>query len=121
MILNASAANGASSFAGRSISTASGLSGSAFLSGSMPMMAGTSSGDGRKSTTASSSGCTPLFLNADPQMTGTNAACPFSRTELFTRLRMAALISASVGSSPCRYFSRILSSASLTFSISCSR
>ena len=44
------------------------------LSGSMPLIAGTSSGDGRKSTTASSSGCTPLFLNAEPQMTGTNAA-----------------------------------------------
>ena len=92
-----------------------------FLSGSMPVIDGTSSGDGRKSTTASSSGCTPLFLNAEPQMTGTNAASPLPRTELLTRLRSAALISSSVISSPWRYFSRILSSASLTFSISCSR
>jgi hypothetical protein len=66
----------------------------------MPTIAGTSSGDGRKSTTESRSGCTPLFLNAEPQMTGTNAASPFVRTELFTRFLMAALISASVGSSP---------------------
>ena len=57
-------------------------------------------------------------------MTGTNAARPASPsvcTELLTRLRSAALISSSVISSPCRYFSRSLSSASLTFSISCSR
>ena len=86
----------------------------------MPLIDGTSSGDGRKSTTASSSGWTPLFLKADPQITGTNAAS-LPRTELLTRLRSAALISASVGSSPLRYFSRILSSASLTFSINCSR
>jgi hypothetical protein len=51
---------------------------------------------------------------------GTKAAWPFSRTELFVRFLIAALISASVGSWPCRYFSRILSSASLTFSMSCS-
>ncbi len=41
MILNASALNGASSDAGRSIST------SGPLSGSNPMIAGTSSGEGR--------------------------------------------------------------------------
>ena len=73
---------------------------------------------------ASSSGCTPLFLNAEPQMTGTKAGSAFSPsvcTELLTRLRSAALISASVISSPWRYFSRSLSSASLTFSMSCSR
>ena len=115
MILNASAENGASSAAGRSMSVSS------FLLGSRPAIEGTSSGDGRKSTTASSSGCTPLFLNADPQMTGTNAASLLLRTELLTRFLSAALISSSVIASPCRYFSRILSSASLTFSISCSR
>ena len=60
-------------------------------------IAGTSNGEGRKSTTASSSGCTPLFLKADPQMTGTKAGSSFlPRTELFTRLRSAALISSSV-------------------------
>ena len=62
----------------------------------MPLIDGTSSGDGRKSTTASSSGCTPLFLNAEPQMTGTNAPSFPERTELLTRLRIAALISSSV-------------------------
>jgi hypothetical protein len=41
MILNASAANGASSAAGRSISVSS------FAFGSRPMMGGTSMGDGR--------------------------------------------------------------------------
>ena len=88
----------------------------------MPAIDGTSTGDGRKSTTASSSGCTPLFLKAEPQMTGTNApSLLLLRTELLTRFRSAALISSSVISSPWRYFSRILSSASLTFSISCSR
>jgi hypothetical protein len=37
----------------------------------------------------------PLFLKADPQITGTNAASPWPRTELLTRLRSAALISSS--------------------------
>src|SRR5687768_18064210 len=50
-----------------------------------------------------------------------SAFSPSVCTEEFTRLRSAALISSSLTSSPCRYFSRILSSASLTFSISCSR
>ena len=96
MILNARAENGASSDAARSIWFAVLSSGSAALSGSVPVMDGTSSGDGRKSTTASSSGWTPLFLNADPQMTGTNAPSLLFRTELFTRLRSADLISSSV-------------------------
>ena len=38
--------------------------------GSMPVMAGTSSGDGRYATTASSIGWTPLFLSAEPVSTG---------------------------------------------------
>src|SRR4249919_33799 len=88
MILNASAENGASSDAGRSMIVSSALS------GSMPAMDGTSSGDGRKSTTASSSGWTPLFLNADPQMTGTNAASLLLLTELSTRFLRTATMSA---------------------------
>ncbi len=118
MILKPSAENGASSFARRS-SIASGP-----LFGLKPLIGGTSTGDGRYSTTASSSGCTPLFLKAEPQITGTKAGSALSPsvcTEEFTRLRSAALISSSEISSPWRYFSRILSSASLTFSISCSR
>ena len=65
-------------------------------------------------------GCTPLFLNAEPQITTTNAVSSL-RTDEMTRLRSAALISSSVIVSPPRYFSRILSSASLHFSISFSR
>ncbi|MNC89610.1 hypothetical protein D3C83_55730 [compost metagenome] len=61
-----------------------------------------------------------MFLNADPQMTTTNAVGS-SRTDLTTRLRSAALISASEISSPFRYFSSSLSSCSLTFSSSFSR
>ena len=115
MILNASAANGFVSSAGRSIGVSSALS------IDTPWIAGMSIGDGRKSTTASSSGCTPLFLKAEPQMTGTNGASLRPCTDLFTRRRRAALISASVISSPLRYFSSSASSASLTFSSNCSR
>jgi len=61
-----------------------------------------------------------LFLNADPQMTGTNGAFSW-RTDSIVRLRMAALISSSRIGSPWRYFSSSLSSASLAFSIRCSR
>ena len=55
-------------------------------------------GEGRKSTTASSMGCTPLFLNAEPHSTGTNSNARVP-------VRMAALISSAVSSSPSRYFS----------------
>ena len=53
-------------------------------------------------------------------MTTTKAVSSL-RTDLITRLRSAALISASVISWPPRYFSSSLSSCSLTFSISFSR
>ena len=43
-------------------------------------------------------GCTPLFLKADPQMTGKSFIA-------IVALRMAALISATVGTSPATYFS----------------
>ena len=64
MILKASIESGSSSLELRSIS--------ASVFGSMPLMAGTSTGLGRKSTTASRSGCTPLFLKAEPQRIGKN-------------------------------------------------
>ena len=48
--------------------------------------------------TASSMGWTPLFLNAVPHMTGLISPARVS-------LRMAPLISATVSSSPSRYFS----------------
>jgi hypothetical protein len=65
MTLKASAANGASSSAGRVASLPSSP-----LTGSMPVTGGTSSGEGSSSTIASSRGWTPLFLKADPQRTG---------------------------------------------------
>ena len=65
MILNARAANGASSSALRTLDLVRRV-------GCMPSTGGMSSGDGRKLTTASSSGCTPLFLKAEPQSTGTS-------------------------------------------------
>ena len=68
MTLKASAAKGAFSSAGRSVSRPS--PSSPFLGGSMPTMGGTSSGDGSSSTIASRSGCTPLFLKEEPQSTG---------------------------------------------------
>src|SRR6187402_798632 len=65
-ILNASAANGASSEDGR-------VSFSVSSSGFVPSIGGTSTGDGKKLTTASSNSCTPLFLKAEPHNTGTQA------------------------------------------------
>ena len=97
-ILNASAANGASSVTGQSTNVSS-------WCGRWPWIAGTSIGAGRKSITASSSACTPLFLNEAPQSTGTNSIA-------IVALRIAWRISATVSSSPARYFSISSSSCS---------
>ncbi len=67
MILNASAAKGPLSSAGRVPSVGSV---SPLAAGISPVTAGTSSGEGSISMTASSSGCTPLFLKDEPARTG---------------------------------------------------
>ena len=97
-ILNARDANGSSSEEWRS-------AGVSLPSSRIPLIAGTSVGDGRYSTTASSIAWTPLFLNAEPQVT---RIISFAST----RWRNADLISASVSSSPPRYFSISSSEAS---------
>jgi len=86
MILNASALNGASSDAGRSMSVGSSSSG-------QPAIAGTSSGDAGVDDGVEQR-LDALFLNAEPQMTGTNArrsCCAPSCSALAS----AALISSS--------------------------
>ncbi len=60
--------------------------------------------------TASSSDCTPLFLNEAPQSTGTIQPLQVAR-------RIAPWISASVSSSPAKYFSSRSSSCSIAASI----
>ena len=90
------------------------LSTSSSVSGLTPLIAGTSNGDGKYSTTASSIGCTPLYLNADPHTTGKNSTDNVA-------LRIAALSSSIVISSPPKYFSMKSSSNSATASISFSR
>ena len=101
-ILNASAENGSLSSAWRSAS---------FSSSSMPLIAGTSTGEGRKSTTASRTACTPLFLNALPQVASTISL-------LRVRVRRPCLISASVSSPSSRYLSISSSEASAAASTS---
>ena len=93
-ILNAKAANGAASSAGRVMGSPVSLT---------PFTGGTSVGEGMYSTMASSTACTPLFLNADPQVT--------RHTSFFrARSRSPFLISSSVSSPLSKYlFSRVSS------------
>ena len=106
MILKASAAKGSAASARRSARAPE--------SGSIPTIAGTSSGLGRKSTTASSSGCTPLFLKDAPQRTGTK------ESEIVPR-RSAARIASAGSGCPERYSSISASSCSQAASTSRSR
>ena len=71
-------------------------------------------GDGMKSITASSMRCTPLFLNALPHSIGWISPA-------IVRMRMPALISASVSSPDSRYLFISSSLASAAASTICSR
>ena len=86
--MKANAEKGSSSLACLSIS---------FPFSSSPLIDGTSVGAGKKSITASNIGWTPLSLYAEPHNTGNNSTAKVP-------LRIAALISPSVSSSPSRYF-----------------
>ncbi len=97
MTLKASAANGASSSAGR----VAGLPSGSPLTGSTPDTASTCSGDGNSETIASSSGCTPLFLKAEPQRTG-----------VIERSSVAFLSAAQIRSSGISFSSRYISMSS---------